>query len=158
MPDPLKPLEWKQALSQSFEELQAEASAKKARRENLQPMALGKGQYKNIFKVGDRTRPELALSVQRPDGEPSGSGEVDLAALIPEQAFRDLSDAYAAANVTAMGEGMEGIREEVAWDKDESEQLKWTGQPDRHLLQPFVQEKAGMEAESAAFEPEEEND
>lgn len=150
MPDPLKPLEWKEALGQSFEELRAEATAKRVKRENLQPMELGKGRYKDIFKVGDRTRPELALRQTRPDGEPSGSGEVDLDTLIPKQALKDFADAYAGANVGAMGEAMEGVRETITYDKDESEQLEWTGHPERHLLVPQAQEQTSTEAENAA--------
>lgn len=141
MPDPLKPLEWKEALGQSFEELRAEATAKRVKRENLQPMELGKSRYKDIFKVGDRTRPELALRQTRPDGEPSGSGEVNLDTLIPKQALRDLADAYASANVGAMGEALEGVRETITYDRDESEQLEWTGHPERHLLIPQAQER-----------------
>lgn len=154
MPDPLKPaVEWKEALGQSFEELKAEATAKRIARENLQPMELGKGRYKDIFRIGDRTRPELALRVQRPEGEASGSGEVPLEDLIPQQALKDLSDAYAVANVGALGESMEGVREVVTYDKDESEQIEWAGHPSRHLLQPHVQEKVSAEPENAAFDP-----
>lgn len=141
MPDPIKPATtWQETQAQSFESLRAEANAQKAKRENLQPMELGKGRYKDIFKVGDRTRPELALRQTRPDGEPSGSGEVDLETLIPKQALKDFADAYASANVGAMGEAMEGVRETITYDKDESEQLKWTGLPTRHLLIPQAQE------------------
>lgn len=152
MPDPIKPATtWQETQGQSFEALRAEANAQKAKRENLQPMELGKGRYKDIFKVGDRTRPELALRQTRPDGEPSGSGEVDLDTLIPKQALRDLADAYASANVGAMGEAMEGVRETITYDKDESEQLEWTGHPDRHLLVPQAQEKMSREPEMGAF-------
>lgn len=152
MPDPIKPATtWQETQAQSFEELQAEARRKRDKRENLQPMELDKGRYKDIFKVGDRTRPELALRQTRPDGEPSGSGEVDLETLIPKQALKDLADAYASANVGAMGEAMEGVRETITYDKDESEQLEWTGHPDRHLLVPQAQEQMSREPEMGAF-------
>lgn len=152
--DPIKPATtWQETQGQSFEELQAEATAKRVKRENLHPMALGKGRYKDIFKVGDRTRPELALRQVRPDGEPSGSGEVDLETLIPKQALRDLADAYAGANVGAMGEALEGVRETITYDKDESEQLEWTGQPERRVLAPQAQEQASSKSENAAFRP-----
>jgi hypothetical protein len=158
MPDPIKPATWQETQAQSFEELQAEATAKRVKRENLQPMELGKGRYKDIFKVGDRTRPELALRQTRPDGEPSGSGEVDLEALIPKQALRDFADAYAGANVGAMGEALEGVRETITYDRDESEQLEWTGPPERRLLVPQAQEQTACEAENAAFDPAEESE
>lgn len=163
MPDPIKPLEWKEAIGQSYEQLREEANRKKMERENLQPMSLGKGRYKNIFKIGDRTRPELAMKINKInapktwEGEEAvhfGSGEMDLKDLIPQQALKDLSDAYATANVTAMGEGMKGIRETVTYDADEAEQLKWTGHPQRQLLQPHVQEQSAGEPEGAAYLPE----
>jgi len=150
--DPITPATgWHEAQGQSFEELQAEARRKRDKRENLQPLPLGKGRYKDIFKVGDRTRPELALRQTRPDGEPTGSGEVDLETLIPKQALRDLADAYLGANVAAIGEALEGVRETITYDRDESEQLEWTGQPERRVLVPQAQEQAGTEAENAAF-------
>lgn len=154
MPDPIKLTEWKEAIGQSYEQLRAEANRKKMERENLQPMALGKGRYRDIFKVGDRTRPELAMQLKRPEDSAIGSGEMKLEDIIPQQALKDLSDAYATANVTAMGEGMEGIRETVTYDSDEAEQLKWTGHPQRQLLQPHVQEQSAGEPEGAAYLPE----
>lgn len=169
MPDPIKPATtWQGTQAQSFEALRAEANAQKAKRENLQPMELGKGRYKDIFKVGDRTRPELALTMKRPepdvpgrskhgrplgeatDGAEFGSGELPLDTLIPKQALKDFADAYASANVGAMGEAMEGVRETITYDRDESEQLEWTGHPDRHLLIPQAQEQTSTEAENAA--------
>ena len=144
---------WKESLAQSFEQLQADAREAVRKRENLQPLQLGKGNpYANIFKVGDRVRPELALKTERPDGEIVGSGEVDLADLIPEQALKDFSSSLAAANVGAFAEAREGVRETVTYDADEAEQLEWTGHPDRHLLQPHVVERAAAEPESAAYE------
>jgi hypothetical protein len=155
MPDPIKPaIEWKEAIGQSYEQLREEAHRKKMERENLQPMALGKGRYRDIFKVGDRTRPELAMTIKRPEDSAVGSGEMNLEEIIPQQALKDLADAYAGANVTAMGEGMEGVRETVTYDADEAEQLQWTGHPQRQLLQPHVQEQSAGEPEGAAYLPE----
>jgi len=91
MPDPIKlATTWQEPQGQPLGELMAEARSKRDKRENLQPMELGKGRYKDIFKVGDRTRPELALRQTRPDGEPSGSGEVDLETLIRSRPSKTL--------------------------------------------------------------------
>lgn len=156
MPDPIKPATtWQETQAQSFESLRAEANAQKAKRENLQPMELGKGRYKDIFKVGDRTRTELALWMDKPEEEHVGTGRLEIQDIVPPQALKDLADAYASANICAMGEALEGVRETITYDKDESEQLEWTGHPDRHLLVPQAQEQTGSEAENAAFDPEE---
>jgi len=53
---------------------------------------------------------------------------------------------------------LEGVREVVMYDKDEREQLEWTGTPDRHILLPHVKERFVNVTETAAFDPTEESE
>lgn len=123
--DPLNAA-WEQAQHKSFEELKAEANRQKALRENLQPMALGKGQYASIFKVGDRLRSELALRLEKPASVSElGSGQVELNELIPAAAFKDLDHALAQALVGTQAETEEGVREEIIYDADEATAAEW---------------------------------
>lgn len=151
MPDPID-IAWRQVQGQTYEQLRDEAEAKKAKRENLQPLQMGKGQYASIFKVGDRTRPELALSLSDKRSEGLGSGQVELEELVPQAAFKDLEHALAGANVTAMDEAQEGIREKVVYDADEAEVAGWLGERGKRLsISPPVVELNEAEPISGAF-------
>lgn len=151
MPDSIDVV-WRQVQGQTYEQLREEAEVKKAKRENLQPLQMGKGQYASIFKVGDRTRAELALSMSEKRSEGLGSGQVELDDLIPKAAFKDLEHALAGANVTAMDEAQEGIREKVVYDADEAEVAGWLGGRGQRLsISPPVVELNEAEPISGAF-------
>lgn len=159
--DPLNAA-WEQAQNKSFEDLKREANEQKAKRENLQPLKVGKVNYGSVFRVGDRTRPELALSLgsDQTRGESIGTGQVNLDELIPASAFKDLDHALAQAAVGVQAETAEGVREEVVYDRDESEVLGWQPSVPRLVITPPVVERASDEAESAAYagDPGDEND
>lgn len=151
MSDPIDVV-WRKVQGQTYEQLRDEAEAKKAKRENLQPLQMGKGQYASIFKVGDRTRSELALNLSEKRSEGLGSGQVELDELIPKAAFKDLEHALASANVTALDEAQEGIREVIAYDADEAEVAGWLGERGKRLsISPPVVEVAEAEPTSGAF-------
>lgn len=144
---------WEQAQHKSYEDLKREADAQKAKRENLQPMQIGKRNYGSVFRVGDRLRPELALSLAKPDSvEDLGSGAVDLGELVPERAFRDLEHALAAATTGVQDETAEGIREEMLYDADEVLARQWAGERSNMKLAPPVEERTSEAVESAAYE------
>lgn len=151
--DPFKPA-WVENQQESFADLQREANERKAKRENLQPLRIGKQNYGDIFRVGDRTRPELALSFGKETTRGDfGSGEVDLGDLIPPQALSALSHAIAQANVTALAEGMEGVREEMIFDADEAEVMDMNDPLARASMSPPVNEYRSLHSESAAYDP-----
>lgn len=151
--DPLN-IAWQESQHKSFEDLKREANEQKAKRENLQPMRVGKVNYGSVFRVGDRTRPELALSLgsDQTRGESIGTGQTDLAELIPAAAFKDLEHALANASVGAQAETEEGVREEVVYDRDEAEVLSWQERKPRLVLNPPAVERASDAPESAAFD------
>ena len=145
---------WEASQHKSFEQLKQEADEQRAKRENVQPLKLGKVNYGSVFRVGDRTRSELALDLRRPEESHLGSGQVGLDELIPPQAFKDLEHALAQANVTAQAETMEGVREKITYDADEAEVLNWQEKRTKLVISPAAVEEFVEKAESGAFEKE----